>query len=58
MKNEASMADEEQNQKMPELPEWLKRYDVSVGPYDEPSSLDQQRTTDAGAANSELNRHV
>ncbi len=30
------MAEYTKNDQMPDLPEWMKRYDVSVGPYDQP----------------------
>lgn len=35
---------------MPELPEWLKQYDISVGPYDQPlpETQPKPRDTDGG----------
>ena len=42
------MADYTRRDQMPELPEWLKQYDISVGPYDQPlpTSAPQPRDTD------------
>jgi len=39
------MTDHMRRDQMPELPDWLKRYDVSVGPYDQPvaTSHDKER---------------
>jgi len=30
------MADYPQKDQMPTLPDWMKQYDISVGPYDQP----------------------
>lgn len=51
------MDDYTRNDQMPELPEWLKQYDISVGPYDQPlpEPQPQPRDTDEDSHRPSMN---